>query len=65
MGSNPYRLADGTLNPAFDHERHNREDAARRLRLAQHNGFRTAEEHERALAEIGAALNRACDTRFI
>ena len=65
MGSNPYRLADGTLNPAFDHERHNREDAARRLAAARANGFATAEEHERAQAEIGDALNRACDTCII
>ena len=65
MTPNPYRLPDGTLNPAFDHVRHNREDAARRLRLARANGFATAEEHERAQAEIGDALNRACDTCII
>ena len=65
MDANPYRLPDGRLNPNFDHARHNREDAARRLATARHNGFATAEEHERAQAELYDALNRACDTRII
>lgn len=65
MDANPYRLPDGRLNPNFDHARHNREDAARQLAAARANGFATAEEHERAMAEIGDALNRACDTRII
>lgn len=49
---------------AQDHADHNRDAEAQKLRTAQHNGFKTSAEYERAQAYLYNSLNRACDTRI-